>query len=547
MIKDVEILVLVEDTKKIEALLQEYKNITIVADYESLKEKLLDFDYLHSRVALIEVKYLTQERDIEKDLMYKGASLVAYGKNISASAVKNLYGLDFKGIIDTKLENGQTILNHVVRRANLYASTYLNNFVRGIIEYKSIGEEIKEVVYLLNALINKYKISNRDALNIRLVLLSLIVAFKDENILKVATTLKIIFKSEKVDSLYQNYRMPINFQEKIIAILLQIYNRKYPSDYIDSINMSNVEPSLIEEIEEIYENKRLDIASLQDSSFFAEQLNLFTLEHYPQSDISLFETFFVSVNNLITASLVDVHILSASIISRDETITVRLHYAINIHTLMKENIERYSDIKNNTSVALIDNYTISIAFIKNIQKEVSANKIVDVSNIEAQHYSDDTKISATKFLEEFIIDQALLDDLEENERDMSNLFYEEETLSQTLLDNISIVLQRYSYILNQTIEFVDLAVSLESLSIVLNNANLEELNSSKKETIHFYLQGLMDDLQKWKNYIFIEPNTPDIHYLDASLLENCATIESFIVPENSVDKEIESNDDLEFF
>ena len=46
--------------------------------------------------------------------------------------------------------------------------------------------------------------------------------------------------------------------------------------------------------------------------------------------------------------------------------------------------------------------------------------------------------------------------------------------------------------------------------------------------------------------IFIDANAPDIHYLDASLLENCATIEKFILSKE--DDNIEGKeDDLEFF
>ena len=552
MIKEVEILVLVDDIETISISLQEYKNITVVADYQELQEKLSDFDYTHSRIAVIDVKYLTNDnihlyKYIKKDLLYKAVSLVAYGENIPVAITQELYEVDFKGVVDTSLEEQKTILNHVIRRSNLYASTCINNFVRGIIEYESVGEDVKPLTYLLDYLIYKYKISNRNALNIRLVLISLIIAFKNKNILKVAATLKIIVKSEAIEKLYRNYSMPTSFEEKIIAILLKINNLKNPSNYFNTINMTNVEDSLIEEVQEVYNNKILNIASFQDMNFFVEQLNIFTLEHYSNNDISIFESFFACVSNLITASLMRVHYLSASIINNDETIEVRLHCKMDMHCIMKEDTN-----KSHISITFIDDNTISITFIKNIQKKVivdkQINKVINVSNINAQHYSDDLKISATKFLEEFVVDQELLEELNENENDMNTLLYEEETLSQNLLDNAAMVLKRYAYILDQTIEFIDLSFSLESLSIVLSNVSLEKLDTSKKETIRFYIQGLINDLGKWKKYIFIEPNTPDIHYLDASLLENCSVIESFILSENSADEKIEEDDDdLEFF
>jgi hypothetical protein len=559
MMNEVEILVLIDNIEKIDELLKEYKYITVVKDYKELKEKLSVFDNIHSRIAIIDLKYLTDDTIhlypcIKKDLMYKSISLVAYGENISVSLRKTLYGIDFKGIIDGTLQETKTVIHHVIRRSNLYASTFTNNFVRAMIEYKGIGKDVKKLTYLLDYLIYKYEISNKNALNIRLVLISLIIAFKDENILKVASILKTIFKSENIDKLYRNYAVPTTVEGKIIAILLKINNFKNPSNYFSAINMTNMEPSLVEEIQEVYEKKILNIASYQDINFFYEQLNLFVLEHYPDDNIALFDPFFVSVNNLITESLIRVYSLSASIqVYDDKTIEVRLQYKTNMNGIMKEDTQKHISEKNHTSIQFVDEFTMSIVFIKNIQEEateknIEVNKIVDISNINAQHYSDDAKISATKFLEDFMVDQALLDELKENEQDMNNLLFEEETLSQNLIEHAAIILERFAHILDQTIEFIDLSASLESLSAVFNNVSLDTLETSKKETIRFYIQGLINDLEKWKTYIFIEPNTPDIHYLDASLLENCSEIEKFILSENSSDDETEDDDDdLEFF
>jgi len=70
----------------------------------------------------------------------------------------------------------------------------------------------------------------------------------------------------------------------------------------------------------------------------------------------------------------------------------------------------------------------------------------------------------------------------------------------------------------------------------------------KREKLGFYIQGIIDDLNSWKNYIFVTAKTPDIHYLDASLLENCLEIEKFILSDSSDEENIdEENNDLEFF
>jgi len=550
MIKEIEILVLIDNIEKIDEVLKEYKYVTVIKDYEELKEKLSDFDYVHSRIAIIDLKHLTDDNThvytyLTKDLMYKSVSLVAYGEDISLPMRKALYGIDFKGIIDATLQETKSVIHHATRRSNLYASNFANNFLRAVIEYSNIEKDIKKLTYLLDYLIYKYEISNKDASDIRLVLISLILAFKNGNILKFASTLKTIFKSEEVDSLYRNYSKPKRFEEKIIAVLLKIYNANNPSKYVTAINMKNVEPVLVEEIQDIYDKKMLNIASYQDINFFCDQFSLYVSEYYPHDDISLFSTLFDSANHLLTESLLYVYYFSVSIIIEDtEKIEVRLQYINSTNEIMKAYIDKFINNKK-ISIEFIDDYTMSIVFIKNVQEKIHVNRVVDVRDINNQHYSEDKKISAAKFLEEFAVDQSLLDELHDNELDMNNLLFVEETLSQKLLDQISVVLQRYANILKQTIEFVDLSVSLESLSATFNNTSLETLESSKKEMIHSYVQGLINDLGKWKTYIFIEPNTPDIHYLDASLLENCSEIEKYILLEDNSDEREE--DDLEFF
>jgi len=60
-----------------------------------------------------------------------------------------------------------------------------------------------------------------------------------------------------------------------------------------------------------------------------------------------------------------------------------------------------------------------------------------------------------------------------------------------------------------------------------------------------YIKGLIRDLQTWKQYIFIEQNVEDIHYLDASFFDNCLEIENFIL--SNPQENDEDFDDLEFF
>ena len=160
------------------------------------------------------------------------------------------------------------------------------------------------------------------------------------------------------------------------------------------------------------------------------------------------------------------------------------------------------------------------------------------------HYEDKEKIDAETFLKTFEVDSYLLDDLNEYEIDIKDRLFADEAMNSELAIKLANVLEKYVHVVNSTIEFKDIAYSLDILANTLREAPIDELDREKRVTLNFYIQGLVDDLSEWKKYIFIEANAPDIHYLDASLLDNCMTIREFIT--SSKQSEDESNE-LEFF
>jgi len=83
------------------------------------------------------------------------------------------------------------------------------------------------------------------------------------------------------------------------------------------------------------------------------------------------------------------------------------------------------------------------------------------------HYEDYEKMSAKEFLAEYEYDQNLIDDLKDNDEDIENLLFFKEKLSQDNLTSVALIFDKYVNVLNETLEFKDLAFSLEFLSNVL--------------------------------------------------------------------------------
>jgi hypothetical protein len=550
----VEILAFVNRDAKTDELFNNIENVQYIQSKDELKKSLNRNDYFNARIVVVSIEYILDKQsisylNIKRDLMYKNASIVIYGKDIDFEVKYKLYALDIKGIIDENDIKKREILSHIKRRSNLYSSTFKNNAIRGIIEYNNLSDKSKTLTYLLDYLIYKYHISNKDSSDIRLTLISLFIAFKQNKILQTAKLISTIFKSQSINKLYKNYTKPKSFNEKILSTLLTFNKDKELANYIENINLKSVEPELIKEIEEVYDSKNIAITSYQDVNFFWEQLYLVVLEKHADLALDIFDIFLSTTYNALLNFLVHTNYLLCSIeLFNNEKIIIDFKFIGAKNRTIKEYADTISTSISSINILVDEEDDTKVSIIYDISS-YEPNKD-DNSIIDSTHYQDNKKISATEFLKDYEVDNGILDDLHDNAREIKDLLYNEEVLSQNTLSSIVTVLQKYASVLQETIEFEDIAYALEGLATLFSNLDINEIEASKKEMLSFYIQGLVDDLSSWKHHIFLDANTPDIHYLDASLLENSSTIEKFILSnpqEEENNKEEENDDDLEFF
>jgi len=554
----IEVLAFVPKNSNTDNLFTNISILTYIDSIEKLQSKLkYKDDYVHPRILVVDVAYILDRQhplhvDIKKDLMYKNASIVVYGKDIPLKEKYKFYDLDIKGIIDENNSNKDEIFAHIKRRSNLYSSSYKNNTVRAAIDYFEVGEKSKKLTYTLDYLIYKYNLSDKDAGNIRVVLIYLLVSFMQNKFIQTAKLLNTVYKSHSINELYKSYMNPKSFHEKILSVLLSLNIEKEIAGYIANINLKSVEPELIEEIRNLYHTKNTIIASHQDIIFFWEQLYLLILEEHTDLDITIFDTLLNTTSHILVNFLTHSNYFLCSIPLFDaEKITIDFQFPNTKNNLLKE----YTTYITNSVVGInfvidemSDDTKVSMSYDINIitDEKIDNKSIIDTSSIESMHYEESKKVSAIDFLQEYAVDYEILEDLHDNAVEIKDLLYKEEILSRETLDSIVAILRKYITILYETIEFSDIAFSLEGLVTLFSNINIDEIENSKKEMLSTYIQGLVDDLSNWKHHIFINADTPDIHYLDASLLENASSIETFLLG-TAEDESIDDDDDLEFF
>lgn len=125
---------------------------------------------------------------------------------------------------------------------------------------------------------------------------------------------------------------------------------------------------------------------------------------------------------------------------------------------------------------------------------------------------------------------------------LENFKYEQDVES---LHAVAKEISRYSSVINSLYDFMALAYSMSTLALFLENIPQEKLDEGKINKLYTVLGLILEDLVNWRNTIFINQETNDIHYLDSSLFSSCLQVETIMT-----DAAIEQNDeddDIEFF
>lgn len=178
----------------------------------------------------------------------------------------------------------------------------------------------------------------------------------------------------------------------------------------------------------------------------------------------------------------------------------------------------------NYDFAIFEDFEKANEVISDSKRENLNLESIDLKKIETMHVDDKDKISAKTFINNLVIDNELLDEMAELERDLSEVLYVDEEISEETIASFTLFIFRYAKLLGNFPEFKELSFALNSLVNVLEKAKFNEDEKRDKKVMTF-LNAMIEDLKNWKRVIFDEASANDIHYLDASLFSSCAQLE----------------------
>lgn len=94
----------------------------------------------------------------------------------------------------------------------------------------------------------------------------------------------------------------------------------------------------------------------------------------------------------------------------------------------------------------------------------------------------------------------------------------------------------------QKSEFRDIGLALQGLARSLEEKRPVALGEDKKKFVSVFIKSIIDDLENWRNKIFVAQDAVDIHYLDDSFFSSIAQLEVTIEGKSD-----DSEDDDIFF
>jgi len=535
--------------------------------YQHDREKTLLDSILECKASLlvVDMEFVLHNelKQIKANSQLYDLPVVAYVDNESYKNKLLLYELDVKCILDKSIVAQNEIKEYLLstlRRSNPYSGSQRDLFIKSLLRYEDSYDIIDEVLRAANYLIHLHRLDIEHAADVRAALVMLSIGLKKKSISKIYTLINDMQVSERIPKLMKNYHNPKTLEEKIIYASLAT-SRRY-SEGFRAIAMYNTilnfdsksDENLLEEAYSIVEYSKMYISCVHDINLFWDELNNMANDH--DIEIKLINKYLGDIYKILYFFLIETNCFSIDIDKKNsESFVIKIctdyrridnGFDLSALEVDKNNIEVSikENIGSNGYITIKLNKKIDKKEIENLKEDnmVRVEKKVDTGIIDTMHYQDHQKISAVDFLKEFDVETGLLDDLDENEEEAQNLLHQSEKLTNDMLISFTKVLMNYVHFLNETIEFRDLAYSISALSEVLKNVDVEELDEGIKGTLKQYMSGVIGDLISWKNIIFIEQATIDIHYLDASLLDNCSTIENMIHSHGS-----EDDDDIEFF
>ena len=176
------------------------------------------------------------------------------------------------------------------------------------------------------------------------------------------------------------------------------------------------------------------------------------------------------------------------------------------------------------------------AYLKNTQDEndefFDDDEFFDFSDeqdseLDHMHYKESEKISASAYMQSADIDPDLIRDIKDLLEQYKEVKFRYDTFCDEAKMEVEKIFMHFDTIFKLSIDYKDIATSMDHLIFVLKTLKIENLDNSQKDMLKLFFDSIVDDLEKWYQEVIVQQSANDIHYLDASLLSSIVQIQLF--------------------
>ena len=151
------------------------------------------------------------------------------------------------------------------------------------------------------------------------------------------------------------------------------------------------------------------------------------------------------------------------------------------------------------------------------------------SNMMDEFNASHKKLPASEFLQDYDNIEYILEDISELDADIDDIV--DQLFAENLENNLEDIVQlfqKYAQFLDSFIDFQELSKSLKLLSELLEESKFSSLDEKSLEFIASFIKAILQDLQDWKEHVFVLQDAVDVYYINASSLSSCMQLDTYI-------------------
>ncbi len=541
-----------ENAKSLSELFEHEYKVKLIENFGVFKDDGCCAQIMFIDEDIISLNNFKNYNILRKHSYYLYFSIVVVGKHLSNEKKKELIKQDIQYVIDIENINDKLVhrIERILKHSNPHTGTKRDIFVKSFIKYEQLSNTTSSYLYLANYLLYHLNIDAKVAADVRLTILLLMIGYEKEKMQSLKRFIKDMQIFKNIVAYMNNYENPKTLEETLIfcAIAANLHE-------IDT--KSTLKKMAEGEFEYIYNTA---LQAVNSNTIIVQKGNDIDILWERISEILFLDEKFVLRKDIkrclaLYQCFLEIFVVFGSI----KVVFFNLEdfgYRVSLELLEMESLssEDISMVMQSVGANLELEYKdlcfeITLAYCKEIyakeKREQILEKTVYQEKIDTMHYTDAQKISAVDFVEERGVDYELLDDLKDYSQECLNAVEMSDGLNDVMLVALQKAYELFSKAFYLSLEFEDLGYTLRALSQLVSDMDIGNYNELQLKSIKNYFIGIINDLTEWKNHIYLLQDAPDIHYLDASLLENCAQIEKMILMQD--DEDDGDEDDLEFF